>query len=1378
MAQQNSQVTIKFIADTSAAKTGVDSLKTGLKTVGDTAQKAGDQLGSIRNSGASITALAQSLGTNYKSAAQFASSLGLTADQANTAVTALQNLDRVGATTAEKFRVLSREVGVSRSQFEQLNAASGVGFFNKLAAEIDKAAVSTIALQQASAQLGQAGQQINNLAASARTAAVAFDTAVAKVSTLSDDAQAVGVAMQQLQKDLDNQVNATELATAAYDVLSSGAKNAADTASVLSASTKGAIGGFSSVGTVADATTSVLNAYGLSFDQAGKVVDTFIATQNAGKIVVDQYAQQIGKVAPLAAQAGISLNELNGFIATATIKGVQAEPAFSGLRAAIAAVLKPSEEAKQLASELGVAFDAQALKTKGLSGILGELNAKGKDTPEVLTQLFGSIEAVTAIAPATGAGFKDLGKNIEASANSAGAAETAFNKVSASLEGRQKAALNEINAALVSLGQGVVAAVTPLLEAVATLVSGFNQLPDPVKQATGVLIAATGGALTLAGALVGLAAIAPILSAGFTVLATTMGISTTGLGAATIAARVFGTTIVTVAPYLGLLALAVAGIQFAKFANDTREANEQLDLMAANTGVSGNEFGALGGKLKSLNDLLKQNGSLTAEQKKQAEALIVVTQSKIKSLEEELKQAQAIVPATDEQRTAQTALVAGIQSQINALKAQSTTLSGGIAGKKTDTAATKEQTKALEEQIKAIDDASKVKVTTAATDEQKAATETANLLADGVIDKEEAESRKLQATQDRIASELQAERDRLTALEALQPKGAKEEKAKVEAVASANQKIAQLEAQSAQARADAREKAEKVALDKITKANADAEAKIKASQDARIASVKEQQLAALKAGGASAEQIERQSAAKIAQIQQESIAAEVTAKRAAIAQIQAAEAAGEIGKTESVNQQKKLQEELGQLNLKRIEAEIAAVQRAKEERLKAIDEEAKKFEDASNRKKQALELERTALSQQNDLLQAQQGLQSAIADFVVQKADFALQFAQSEFEANKTQQNALAVAQAQEQLFQAQIGALALQFDQKQKNLEITQRQKQAELELAQIQAQIATKKAEADVSRAQASGADAETLSNLQQVVNLQKQAEGLTQRAISNQQEINALNEDQLVIERTAAFNRAQNQQALQQRQTDRSLASSLASEQADRRKQAGGIELDGETQKRLQKAAEENERANLQSARATSEAAKGTGAYVDSFDRGVNQQLAALERLGGAAEAAASALGSVGPATNSLASQAGNVVQLPARRMGGPVQGGKAYQVNEAGVEAYQSKGKTYILGGAASGQSAQVFVPPSNGRIIPHGQTQRLIERVTTNNSRVVQLRSSSGGDDTLIREVRALRRTIEQRKPEIVVPVTFEGDRGMQAYEKFMRLQRTLQRAQV
>ena len=255
----------------------------------------------------------------------------------------------------------------------------------------------------------------------------AADFATAKVKTLGVDADALKPKLASLSNELSGQVAQLDLLSASYDVASAGFGEVAELSDVLKASQLGATGGFSELATVADATTSVLNAYGLSSDQAAKLVDGFIQTQNDGKIVVDQYAQQIGRLAPIAAGAGVGIDELNAAISTVTATGVPVESTFAGLRQVIASIQKPTSEAAKAAEKLGIDFSATALSTKGLGGVLEELVAKGGASEETLAQFFGSVEARTAILPLLNDQLVSFNKNLENQANAQGtAAQAAF----------------------------------------------------------------------------------------------------------------------------------------------------------------------------------------------------------------------------------------------------------------------------------------------------------------------------------------------------------------------------------------------------------------------------------------------------------------------------------------------------------------------------------------------------------------------------------------------------------------------------------------------------------------------------------------------------------------------------------------------------------------------------------------------------------------------------------------------------------------------------------------------------------------------------------------------------------------------------------------
>jgi TP901 family phage tail tape measure protein len=326
--------------------------------------------------------------------------------------------------------------------------------------------------QQLTAGLGSAISGLKGLAID-REAIASYDKARAQVSTLTDDMAGMATMAREVSKAVGGSASQTEVLAASYDVLSAGFSEAADAANVLTAAQKGAIGGQSDLNTVSNATTTILNAYGLASKDAEKVVNQMIGTQNAGKIVVGEYANKIGAVATIAASAGVSLEELNAFIATATVKGVSANSSIDGMRAAISAVLKPSQEASEYAAQLGVNFSAAGLKAGGLSGVLAQLREKNADGAESLTKLFGSVEAVAAIMPSAGDGVKDFAKNLETIKGAS--AEDAFQKMQNSIAGLSKknAVLRE------ELALKFQVATSPLFEAANT---GMTQLLSSLNE--------------------------------------------------------------------------------------------------------------------------------------------------------------------------------------------------------------------------------------------------------------------------------------------------------------------------------------------------------------------------------------------------------------------------------------------------------------------------------------------------------------------------------------------------------------------------------------------------------------------------------------------------------------------------------------------------------------------------------------------------------------------------------------------------------------------------------------------------------------------------------------------------------------------------------
>tara|TARA_A100000172_G_scaffold42423_1_gene25976 strand:+ start:3485 stop:5461 length:1977 start_codon:yes stop_codon:yes gene_type:complete len=294
------------------------------------------------------------------------------------------------------------------------------------------------------------------------------------VKTLGVDVEALSNNLLHLSNSLEGAYSQTELLAASYDVASAGFTNASDAAQILEASALGAVGGMSELGTVSDAVTSVLNAFGLESDKAAKIVDGFIQTQNDGKIIVDQYARQIGRIAPTASAAGISIDELNAAIATITAQGVPVEQTFTGLNQAIVSILKPTGEAEKIAKKLGISFNAAALESKGFEGILSEIAGSGATT-EQLAKLFGSVEAMKAVFPLINDDLVKFNENLLNQANASGVALDATNEFQSTLSQQFSNLVKQIGNLVRILDKALGPALKDILGTVGEIVTKFSE---------------------------------------------------------------------------------------------------------------------------------------------------------------------------------------------------------------------------------------------------------------------------------------------------------------------------------------------------------------------------------------------------------------------------------------------------------------------------------------------------------------------------------------------------------------------------------------------------------------------------------------------------------------------------------------------------------------------------------------------------------------------------------------------------------------------------------------------------------------------------------------------------------------------------------------
>lgn len=162
-----------------------------------------------------------------------------------------------------------------------------------------------------------------------------------------------------------------DLTAGFYDLVSAGI-DASDGVKILAESSNLAIGGLGSTAQAVDLVTSVLNAYGLEADQASRVTDVFAKAVADGKVTTAQLGESIATIAPIAAQAGISIEEVSSGFAVLTAQGVPAAEAATKMRSAIVALISPNEALNRIQARTGINF-AKLAREKGLAVALEKL---------------------------------------------------------------------------------------------------------------------------------------------------------------------------------------------------------------------------------------------------------------------------------------------------------------------------------------------------------------------------------------------------------------------------------------------------------------------------------------------------------------------------------------------------------------------------------------------------------------------------------------------------------------------------------------------------------------------------------------------------------------------------------------------------------------------------------------------------------------------------------------------------------------------------------------------------------------------------------------------------------------------------------------------
>lgn len=326
------------------------------------------------------------------------------------------------------------------------------------------------------------------------------------------------------------------LATGLYDILGA-AVPAEEAMRVLEDSTRAAIAGFTDTGIAADAVTTIMNAYADTTYDSAYAFDVLFAAVIRGKMTFGDLASSVGEVASLAAQSGVSLEEMSASLAIATRAGIDTNTAVTNLKGVLTTLLSPTDE-------LTEALGGLSVQNGDFLAIMERLS---KLPPDVINKLFPNVRAMSGVITTA----KEFGSELEIihdMVSQGSPTMDAYNIAMDTADRRWKIFKETLNAAFVEIGTNLLPIFERLLGIVAGALDRFSKMSEAGQNLVLALAAIVASAFPLIKAVQAVIAIVNIAKVAWialnaTMLGTPIGLIVAGLAAITLGTVALVTTV-------------------------------------------------------------------------------------------------------------------------------------------------------------------------------------------------------------------------------------------------------------------------------------------------------------------------------------------------------------------------------------------------------------------------------------------------------------------------------------------------------------------------------------------------------------------------------------------------------------------------------------------------------------------------------------------------------------------------------------------------------------------------------------------------------------------------------------------------------------------
>ena len=352
---------------------------------------------------------------------------------------------------------------------------------------------------------------IGGISVSSAKMAIEFEDSMAEINTLlDDDSHLEGYENAVKRLSNDTGIDLSLMTSGMYQAISSLGDNGSETEKIFETMSKASKAGGAEVSDSVALISAAMKGYNdVSDETANKISDLAFQTAKLGVTTFPEMAKSMQPLFPVANSLKLSYEDLFGSMATLTgVTGNTAEVS-TQLEAVFSNLMSPTTAMQKMIEKYGYSSGQAMLESEGFAGMLRIVQEEAGGQSDKMSELFSSVEAVTAMTALTGSQFDTFNYKLSEMGNAAGSTESAYGKLETKGD-RLRKTWNKLKNTGVELGGTIMEMLSPFVDILSDKVSKLSEwwsgLDDSQQKAIikmAGIVAAIGPVITVIGKVTG-----------------------------------------------------------------------------------------------------------------------------------------------------------------------------------------------------------------------------------------------------------------------------------------------------------------------------------------------------------------------------------------------------------------------------------------------------------------------------------------------------------------------------------------------------------------------------------------------------------------------------------------------------------------------------------------------------------------------------------------------------------------------------------------------------------------------------------------------------------------------------------------------------------